>query len=313
MVALARYPHSTLQKISSYIQKSYACFVREPNFFLMRKLARFEVFRQIHRLLHSVAPTHHPQADDCAIQQSVLGNIDAEAIANQIKLEGCYAGLQLPADLVQQLLNFAATEPCYGNRNPDLPFQLVDREALEARLEKPLVLASYLGSHETCPAFRRLLNDPGLLAIAERYLGTQPVYVASELLWSFPTITTRFQQLQAAQVLHCDIDDYGCMKFFFYLTDVDRCSGPHIYLRKSHKNKKFLHQMIGGRCASIPDQMLVEIYGSENLTPFCGKAGYGFVEDIFGFHKGSPPQSRQRLMLQIEYATKNYKSLRLCG
>jgi hypothetical protein len=306
MVALTR-SRTVLQKAASYVQKNYACLVREPNLFLMRKLARFEPFRQLHRLLSGAADIL------IANQDSLLGNIDADTIANQIRTEGCYPGLRLPADLVQSLLAFASTTPCYGDRNSNLPFYIVDRKALEARLDQPLVLASYMGSHETCPAFQQLRNDPGLLAIAERYLGAPPAYVASELMWSFPAPTTQFQQLKAAQVLHCDIDDYRCLKFFFYLTDVGLLSGPHIYLRKSHRNKTFLHQLLGERCASIPDQKLVETYGAENLTTFCGPAGYGFVEDIFGFHKGSPPQSQQRLLLQIEYATTYYKTLRICG
>jgi hypothetical protein len=151
MVALARYPHTILQKISSYVQKNYACFVREPDLFLMRKLARFESFRQIHRFLYGVK-----SAPESTQLTSVLGNVDVDTVANQIRTEGCYEGLQLSTDLVQDLLTFASTAPCYGNRNPNLPFYVVDQKALAARLEQPLILASYMGSIGNCRTlFRR--------------------------------------------------------------------------------------------------------------------------------------------------------------
>ncbi len=299
------------QKLMAYLQTNLRCFMQEPQLFVMRKLARFEGVRQGYLWLSHARPETYETE-----QASILGEIDPEAIANQIKQDGCAPGLKLPADAVQQILAFAATEPCYANRNPEMPFQLADQAAMESRLAEsgqPLIVAGYMGNHEAVPVIRQLLDDPGLLAIAAHYFGRQPFYVISELAWSFPTPTTLFQQLRAAQVFHCDIDDYSCIKFFFYLTDVDEQSGPHIYLRASHKNKPLIHQILGQRCASLPDQVLVERYGSENVMPLCGSAGYGFVEDIFGFHKGSPPETCSRLMLQIEFATHAYKNLRSCG
>lgn len=297
------------EKLTAYIQRSWSCLVQEPQLFIMRKLARFEVVRAAYQWFGYSRPI------DKTASASLFQDLNVQEAAAQIKQDGCFPGLQLPADLMQQILGFAATESCHANRNPDLPFHISDQSKMAARLassNRPLVLASYMGKHESCPAFQRLVNDPGLLAIAEQYFGRPPRYVSSELIWSFPTSTTLFQQLQAAQVLHCDIDDYSCIKFFFYLTDVDELSGPHIYLRSSHKHKPLRHQILGKRCASIPDQTLIDHYGSENLISLCGPAGYGFVEDIFGFHKGSPPQQHNRLLLQIEFATNTYKTLRSC-
>lgn len=297
------------EKLTAYIQKSWSCLVQEPQLFIMRKLARFEIVRTAYQGFKRSRPVERKTS------ASLFQEIDVQAVVAQINQDGCAPGLQLPGDIMQQILEFAATESCYANRNPDLPFQISDQVQMASRLasaDQPLVLASYMGKHESCPAFQQLVNDPVLLAIAERYFGKPPRYVSSELAWSFPTSTTLFQQLQAAQVLHCDIDDYSCIKFFFYLTDVDELSGPHIYLRASHKNKPLLHQILGKRCASIPDQTLIDHYGPENLLPLCGPAGYGFVEDIFGFHKGSPPQKHTRLLLQIEFAPNTYRTLRSC-
>ena len=36
------------------------------------------------------------------------------------------------------------------------------------------------------------------------------------------------------------------------------------------------------------------------------KAGFGFIEDPLCFHKGLTPTERDRLLLQIEFATTDY-------
>jgi hypothetical protein len=118
------------------------------------------------------------------------------------------------------------------------------------------------------------------------------------------------EQLKAAQVFHYDLDDYRFIKFFFYLTDVDLYSGPHVLIRGSHKNKKLSHQLLGVRCASKPDEDIVGCYGAENLVTICGPAGLGFAEDATCFHKGTLPTQKERLLLQIEFAINNYGDIR---
>jgi len=141
-------------------------------------------------------------------------------------------------------------------------------------------------------------------------LGTDPVHIGSELLWSFPLSATPLQRLEAAQVFHYDLDDYRFIKFFFYLTDVDLSSGPHVCIRGSHKNKKFSHQLLGVRSAGKEDKEIVDYYGAENVLTVCGQAGFGFVEDASCFHKATPPDGKDRLLLQIEYAINDYGDLR---
>lgn len=295
-------------KLSDYLNKNYQCIIKEPKLFTMRKAARFEAVRD---WVSHVSQTETPAAETYRDRSSIFAGIDVDAAAAALKEEGLYQGFQLPAAQVEKLLDFARSTTCYANRDPNQPFRLEDRIQLEAELGKPIVVASYMDSHVDCPAFQTIRHDPVLLAIAARYLGAEPAYMTSEMSWSFPTSTSLFEQLKAAQVFHYDIDDYRSIKFFFYLTDVDAASGPHICLSKTHRNKTFLHQFIGQRCASIPDQALVDAYGSENVVTLCGGAGFGFVEDTFCFHKGSPPQRQERLLLQLEFGISRYKHVRL--
>nr|WP_228056024.1 phytanoyl-CoA dioxygenase family protein [Microcoleus sp. LEGE 07076] len=157
---------------------------------------------------------------------------------------------------------------------------------------------------------KKLEKDPGILAIATKFLGAEAVHMGSEISWSFPVAAgSHVQQREVAQVFHYDLDDYRFIKFFFYLTDVDISSGPHAYIRGTHKNKKLLHQVIGTRCADIDDEKIKECYGAENVVNVCGKAGFGFVENPLCFHKGSRPTEKPRLMLQIEYAINDYGNI----
>ena len=104
-------------------------------------------------------------------------------------------------------------------------------------------------------------------------------------------------------MFHYDLDDYRFLKFFFYLTDVDDKSGPHICVRASHKYKKFSHILLRKR---ETDREIIDSYGEESLVTICGEAGFGFVEDPLCFHKGLTPTHKDRLLLQIEFATTDY-------
>ncbi|MGF1493525.1 MAG: hypothetical protein ACFBSC_13935 [Microcoleaceae cyanobacterium] len=300
-----RYAQIVPNKLSNYVGKNLQCLVEDPQFFFMRKIARLEIARQLMRLTY-----RQSKITETKYHASLLSNLDINFVAEQLHQWGCYTGLVLPQAVTQEILEFAQTHTCWGDRNPNLPFQLSDKTASEEQLGKNFMIGSYRDTHHQCPAIRKIIADPGLLEIASKYLGTPAVYVASELAWSFPTSSTHKEQLKAAQVFHYDIDDYACVKFFFYLTPVTETEGPHIYLLKSHKNKQLLHQLIGQRVAGIPDQLLERQYGPENVLTICGPAGSGFVEDIFGFHKGLPPRAGNRLLLQIEFATRTYSDIR---
>lgn len=54
------------------------------------------------------------------------------------------------------------------------------------------------------------------------------------------------------------------------------------------------------------DKDIIDYYDAKNIVTLCGKAGFGFVEDPSCFHKGTPPNHRTRLMLQIKFVMNDY-------
>lgn len=307
LVQTSAQPSQSLwSKLSNYFSKSFYCLTRNPRLFIMRKMARIEFIRDSISYLYKLCSRCNEVAQETP---SVFQYINADAVALALKTDSYYAGINLSQDVIQEIRKFAESATCYVNRDPQIPFYFREKQQAEAKLSKPIRLGSYFHA-PTCPAIQKLERDPRLLAIAAKFLGTTPVHVATELWWSFPVAGTPHEQLKAAQVFHYDLDDYRFIKFFFYLTDVDLGSGPHILLRGSHKNKKLSHQLLGVRCASKDDKEIVECYGAENLVTICGPAGLGFVEDSTCFHKGTLPTEKERLLLQIEYAITNYGDIR---
>jgi hypothetical protein len=295
-----------LAKIKNYWSKNYQCLSRNPRLFWMRKLARFEVIRNWISYFYKSKGSSYAMAQG---DSSVFKALNVDSIVSSLEKDSFCLGLNLPQDIVQELLNYTKSEVCYADRDPNLPFLFSEKEKLEAKLGRQIRLGSYFQA-DNCPAVKKLERDPGLLAIAAKFLGAPPVHMATEIWWSFPVQATPSERLKAAQVFHYDLDDYRFIKFFFYLTDVDLSSGPHILIRGSHKNKTLSHQLLGVRCASKDDKEIVDTYGTENLVTICGSAGLGFVEDSMCFHKGTLPTQKQRLLLQIEYAINDYGQIR---
>jgi Phytanoyl-CoA dioxygenase (PhyH) len=303
---LIQYPEKFFNKLAKYCIRNYQGLTQDPRVFLMRKLARFEIVREwIAILLERPTKSREIGREEF----SILGNLDVDAIVETIQSDSCYQGFQLPQDAVQELLEFANSTVGYINRDLNRPCRYTGTEQVGVELPKDARVFSYMSNTKLSSTVQKLIQDPGILAIAAKFLGAEPVHMGSEISWNLPVPGNHVQQREAAQVFHHDLDDYRFIKFFFYLTDVDLSSGPHTYIRGTHKGKKFFHQLISTRCADIDDQKIVECYGAENVITVCGKAGFGFVENALCFHKGSRPTEKPRLMLQLEYSMNNYGNI----
>jgi hypothetical protein len=122
--------------------------------------------------------------------------------------------------------------------------------------------------------------------------------------WSFAASADPKQQMDVGQGFHYDLDGYRALAFFFYLTDVGSSNGAHLYIRGSHVQKSLRHlvSLYRGR----EDAEIEKYYEPERQVIVCGPAGFGFAEDIFGFHKGLHPNSGDRLILQVRYGIRDY-------
>jgi hypothetical protein len=291
----------TCSKILDLFNQSFRTLLQDRKFFLMQNFARFIVVRDWGYRLQS---KFNPPAEVLAASQIKL-DLRPEGLIKTIYEQGYCKGISLQPERVRDLLSFAYAHPCYGNRNKTYPVVVDSRSAADQEFVGIYRIASYLEHQETCEAIQSLRYDPLVLEIAQAYLNCPPVYHNCELLWSFPALEKG--GTIATQSFHHDLNDYRSIKFFFYLTDVSAATdGPHVYIRGTHRCRKFLHQLLPQRY--FGDQVFVNTYGEGNCIPVYGSAGTGFIGDPYCLHKGSLPQSRGRLMLQLEFRTHNYQA-----
>ncbi len=137
-----------------------------------------------------------------------------------------------------------------------------------------------------------LVNAPPVLRIAADYLGCKPTLSSLGVRWSFPS----HEPPRATQQFHRDPDDWHFLKLFVYLTDVDAGSGPHIYVRQSHRTAGRI------RAGSYSRAEVEHRYGRENVHSVIGARGTAFMADTYGIHAGMIPTHTPRLMLQAQYS-----------
>jgi hypothetical protein len=247
-----------------------------------------------------------------AARPSVFGDISAEAAAKSLKQDGIFAGLQIPPEIHGEIRSFAEETPCFGNFNRKLEFRAKDHAEAEKRFGRPLLSGHHFERCLDSPGVRTIQNDPLLIDIARHYLGAQARLITTRIWWSFPTKASEADRsLASLDKFHFDLDDWRMIKFFFNLVDVDERTGPHVFVKGSHNRRKVKHQ-----CTLLvghPADEVLDYYGKESAVTLTGKAGYGFVEDPFGFHMGTVPETRPRLMMEVGFGVSKPSRRRFHG
>lgn len=145
-------------------------------------------------------------------------------------------------------------------------------------------------------AIRDVMFDSSLYQVAARYLECAPIQDLVAMWWTQPT--NGGPSSKAAQLFHFDLDRPRFLKVFCYLTDVDDKSGPHVFVRRSHKNAPSALR----RDRRYTDPEVHQVYPEDELE-IVGSAGTIFLADTLGLHKGLPSVSGRRLVLQFEYCS----------
>lgn len=294
-------PVSLGQKSYRYVARNLRYLATDPRFFLMKTFARFERVRGWVTGGGDAPP--QPTGDSAAFAPSC----GLDEILATLRDDGYFVGLTLRPRLAEQLVARATRATCYAERDPNRPLRISERARFEAERGAPLHVASYFSQQESWAEFHAVRDDPWLLAIAQAYLGRTPVYLRSELAWSFPRAeVTRAQRVATAQVFHCDINDFRTLKFFFYLTDVGLGGGPHAYVKKRPRPRTLRHQALGQRVAALDEAALLATYADNEVVTVCGPAGTGFIGDPYYFHRGTTPTETPRLLLQLELGCRQY-------
>ena len=146
--------------------------------------------------------------------------------------------------------------------------------------------------HTAKKAFN-LATDDVLVNVASEFFKCTPA------LGSYNLKRSLVNNLQAkdAQLYHCDGNSIKFLKFFFYLTDVDLESGPFTYVEGSHKRK-----FEGWKNKYRWDPLEIKsIYGADKIKHLMGRVGDVIIANTTGFHRGYPPERKERMMLTVDY------------
>ena len=277
--------------------RRYTAQAREnPRWLLVFALARFNTVRAVARRL---GPRPRFGNTD-QLAESLFRDLDNDLVVCSLNADGLHPGVNLPGDLVNEIYEFACSAEGCANGDPAVPIRVCDRMKNDASPPATLITCTFPDLVDRLPVIRRLQDDPKLVEIASRYLHTRPV-ASSRLWWSFPTESSREQQLAHAQgTFHYDPDvDFHALKFFFYINDVDDTCGPHVCVRGSHKRKRLAHKLT--LFIGQSDEAIDTYYGPNNVLTITGPRGFGIAEDPMCFHKGQPPRDKPRLMLELSY------------
>jgi len=158
-----------------------------------------------------------------------------------------------------------------------------------------------------CTPLLRLACSPRIVAAVESYIGCSPTISAFAVWHTFPGRVDA-----PAEIFHRDRDCFSFVKLFVYLSDVDADSGPHEFIQFSHNAdalqayvqssglKIDLPRLFEGNSRNLNTADLKNVFG-RIVVNTTGPAGFGFLEDTYGLHRGTRPLSTSRLIFSVTY------------
>lgn len=155
--------------------------------------------------------------------------------------------------------------------------------------------------YEDAPAFFDLALSDELLQIAADYMGEIPVLAKPRLWWTKPEAYGP----GGPQLFHIGARARPVVlrqaKFLFAMSDVDEESGPFTFLPLtiSQEIVRAINYEMG---EEVPDEVIFNYAKPTDVRRFTGKSGSGiFVDTSRCFHFGRRQQTKERLMLMIQY------------
>lgn len=229
-----------------------------------------------------------------------------DSIVNDLRKDGVSRYIYLQKDIVDAVTEYSKNEYCYASGDISKGFMLKDKAEVEKHNKFKVFVSKYFNIDYKYGAFKRLKHSKILDEIAKKYIGKTARHAATQLWWTFPVDVDEKTRSKFANFFHRDVDDWNFMKFFFYLDDVDEDSGPHEFIKGSHRPSLIQSFKEKFRINRHYDEQVQEWYDIKKVKVMTGKKGEGFAEDTFGLHKGRTPKKNSRLVLCLVYAIKDY-------
>lgn len=247
-----------------------------------KALSRISIRRASPQAWQVVDPASSRFADAHEIESAVAG----------IRRDGFYVFHRTVApEITDAIRRYAESAPALarGSAGPAAPYPRASPAVGRYDIEETVSLG--------CDEVQEFVTDPVMAVISQRYLG-QPVIMDEVAFWWTTTQGAADANLNA-QMFHQDRDRLSFLKFFIYLTDVTPETGPHVYLKGSHRHIPRSLRADG----RITDERVRAAGLWDRVTELTGAAGTILAVDTIGLHKGKTPTAGDRLALENEFCT----------
>jgi hypothetical protein len=286
-----------LARLRAALPRLAARDARNPRRLALLTFGRFTAARSLAR---AYAARLRPLAAHEPAGESLAQRPIAEVLAS-LRRDGICTGLALPPETVAAIRAYAETHVCYGGPDWTTPIEPWDHPGAERRHGGRLLAGNFPWTDRECPAVASLIRNPWLHEVASGYLGSRAGLIDLRLWWSFPAAGASRGELSrvAQDTFHFDLADWGQLKFFFYITDVDEETGAHVYARGTHAGRPLRDQLTP--FSARREEQVAALRGRHAIQVITGPAGSGFVEDPFGYHTGSAVRRDRRLILELSF------------
>ena len=252
------------------------------------------------QILHP--PYNFPKSD------GVLGNLtdsDLARINRQLEIDGyCIFENCLSAEFCESIVRQTLSVDCLV-MGDEATEQLTAKRARYDR-QAPVAAKYALVEDDTTdiPEVQQLMSDASLIKVAENYLKSKPIFTGISLWWS-PSIKDT-PDSEAAQEFHWDMERIKWLRYFIYLTDVTADSGPHCFIKGTHRTGAIPDELLRAGYVRHRDERILQIYGQDAYQEFIAPRGTIIAEDSRGFHKGKLPRKGDRLLLAFEISSTTF-------
>jgi len=147
-----------------------------------------------------------------------------------------------------------------------------------------------------CPEIIELCFSNSVQKIVTSFLGSKWAIGGCNLRRN---ILTKEEE-KTVTLFHRDNNSSNFIKLFFYLNDVAMDGGPFTYVEGSHIDRRESGWTDGSRWT---DEQIIQLYGQDRIKYLIANKGDLIVANTTGFHKGLKCQSKERLMLTINFTT----------
>ena len=241
-------------------------------------------------------------------KKEIKSKYNFKKINDILKNDGYYVfSDKIDEETVKQILNFSLKTEC---------FYYDDQGEKKKCLFNPnLKTSEYKSSkysYEEADLFNfdpihKILFDENFSIIAQNYFNSKPCYSDLAMWWSptrnFTPTDSMEKANQSAQKFHFDLDRIKWLKLFIYLTDTNEDSGPHEYVKGTHKISGKPKNLLDQGYNRIAEESIDQYFSKDKKIKLLGSKGTMFIADTSCFHRGFPPVNQHRLILIIEFAS----------